>query len=126
MSVLVGSKIRVIDNSGAIVAECIELYKASHYKGADVGDIITVTLKRVTPNRKLKKGELFKAMVVRSKTNFVRYSGHRFQANNTAVVLLNKSLLPRAKRARSLMLEEIRRRNDESSAKVLAIAPIIL
>jgi large subunit ribosomal protein L14 len=126
MTVLVGSRVKVIDNSGAALAECIEIYEASKYRGADIGDIILVTLKRVLPNKKVKQGELAKAIVVRSKSNFKRSNTHRIKAEDSAIVLVNNNtLLPRAKRARSLILEEVRK-NKTAGLKVLSIAPVVL
>lgn len=126
MAILVGTRVKVIDNSGATVGECVEIYEASRYRGANVGDIILVALKRVLPNKKVKQGDLIKAIVVRSTSNFCRYASHRLQANDTAIVLVNNTtFLPRAKRAKSLILEEVRK-NKTSGLKVLSIAPVVL
>jgi large subunit ribosomal protein L14 len=126
MTVLVGSRVKVIDNSGATFAECIEIYEASKYRGADIGDIILVTLKRVLPNKKVKQGDLIKAIVVRSKSNFKRSNSHRIKAEDSAIVLVNNTtFLPRAKRARSLIMEEVRK-NKTAGLKVLSIAPVVL
>lgn len=126
MSILIGTKVKIIDNTGAIVSECIEIYEASKYIGALVGDLVLVTLKQVLPNRKVKKGELTKAIVVRSKKSSIRFSGHRINSNDSAIVLLNGStLLPKAKRTRSVILEEIRK-NSKAGLKVLALAPVIV
>ena len=126
MLILIGSRSKVIDNSGGVYSQCIEIYKASKYRGAAVGDLILVTLKRVVPNKKIKKGDLVKALIVRSRDNIVRYSAHRIKTNDSAIVLLNNNtLLPRAKRARSLVLSEVRN-NIAAGLKVLAIAPVIV
>jgi large subunit ribosomal protein L14 len=126
MSVLIGTKVKIIDNTGAILSECIEIYKASKYIGALVGDLILVTLKQVVPNRKVKKGELTKAIVVRSKENAIRFSGHRINSTDSAIVLLSSStLLPKAKRAKSVILEEVRK-NPKIGLKILALAPVIV
>jgi large subunit ribosomal protein L14 len=126
MSVLVGTKVKIIDNTGAVLSECVEIYKASKYIGAVVGDLILVTLKQVVPNRKVKKGELTKAVVVRSKNSSIRLSGHRVSSIDSAIVLLNAStLLPKAKRAKSVILEEVRK-NSKVGLKVLALAPAIV
>jgi large subunit ribosomal protein L14 len=126
MSILVGTRVRIIDNTGALRSECIEIYDASKYIGALVGDLILVTLKQVVPNRKVKKGELTKAIVVRSRKSSIRYSGHRIKSADSAIVLLNGStLLPKAKRAKSVILEEIRK-NSKVGLKVLALAPVIV
>lgn len=126
MTVLISTRTRVIDNSGGIVGECVEIYKASKYYGADVGDLILVALKRAVPNKKVRKGDLIKAIIVRSRTSFIRYSAHRIRLSENALILVNNnSLAPRAKRARSLIMEEVRK-SKESGLKVLAIAPIVM
>lgn len=126
MLILIGSRNKIIDNSGGLFSECIEIYKASKYRGAAVGDLILVTLKKVVPNKKIKKGDLAKALVVRTRSSLVRYSSHRVYTNDSAVILLNNNtLLPRAKRIRSLVLSEIRK-SGETGLKALAIAPLIV
>jgi len=126
MLILIGSRNKVIDNSGGLFSECIEIYKASKYRGAGVGDLILVTLKKVVPNKKIKKGDLAKALVVRTRSSIVRYSSHRIYTNDSAVILLNNNtLLPRAKRIRSLVFSEIRK-SGETGLKALAIAPLIV
>lgn len=126
MSIYVGSKVNIIDNSGAIYAECVELYKTSKYYGARVGSVVLVTLKNVMPNKKLKKGNLVKALVVRSKTPMLRAGSHRLILTDNAVVLLhNTTLMPRAKRCKTPLVEELRFR-FVNGLKILSLAPIVL
>lgn len=126
MLILTGSKNKVVDNSGGLFSECIEIYKASKYRGATVGDLILVTLKKVVPNKKIKKGDLSKALIVRTRSSLIRYSSHRIKTNDSAVILLtNNTLLPKAKRIRSLVLSETRK-SGETGLKALAIAPLIV
>jgi large subunit ribosomal protein L14 len=126
MFVFVGSKVNVIDNSGARLAECIEAYGVSKYYGSKVGDVILVSLKKVLPNKKVKKGDLVKALIVRSKSPLVRVGGHFILLTDKAVVLLNNtSLLPRAKRCKTPLVEELRFKFI-NGLKVLSLAPIVL
>jgi len=126
MSIYVGSKLNVIDNSGAIYAECVEIYNASKYYGARPGNVILITLKSVVPNKKVKRGDLVKALVVRSKDPVLRVGAHRLILIDNAVVLLhNTTLMPRAKRCKTPLVEELRF-NFSNGLKVLSLAPIVL
>jgi large subunit ribosomal protein L14 len=126
MSIIIGTKVKIIDNSGATFSECIEIYKASKYYGAKVGDVILVSLKRVAPNKKLKKGDLVKALVVRTKDFLIRSGNHELRLSDNAVVLLhNTTLLPRAKRCKTPLVEELRFRFS-NGLKILSLAPVVL
>jgi large subunit ribosomal protein L14 len=76
MSVFVKSVFSVIDNSGATKARCVEIYNSSKYYGACVGAILLVSLQKVLPNRKIKKKDLVKALVVRTKNKLFRSGCH--------------------------------------------------
>lgn len=126
MSIFIGTKLKVIDNSGATRAECIEIYKSSKYYGSTVGDIILVSLKKVAPNKKVKKGDLVKALVVRSKDFLSRIGDQELRLSDNAIILLhNSTLLPRAKRCKTPLVEEIRVRFI-NGLKVLSLAPVVL
>lgn len=126
MSIFVGTKLKVIDNSGANLAKCVEVYRTSKYYGAFIGKTILVSLKNVVPNRKIKKGDLVKAVIVRSKKSLLRLGGHSLRLSDNAIVLLhNNSLLPRAKRCKTPLVEEIRF-NFVNGLKVLSLAPIVI
>lgn len=126
MFILVGSKIKVIDNSGVSLVKCLEIYSASKYYGAGVGCVILVSVKRVLPHKKLKKGDLVKAVVVRVKIPVARLGGHVIKMSDSAVVLLNNTtLMPRAKRCKTPLLEELRFKFI-NGLKVLSLAPVVL
>lgn len=126
MSIFVGTKLKVIDNSGATLAKCIEIYKTSKYYGAFIGKTVLVSLKSVVPNRKIKKGDLVKAVVVRSKKSLFRVGGHSLKLSDNAIILLhNNSLLPRAKRCKTPLVEEIRF-SFINGLKILSLAPIVI
>jgi large subunit ribosomal protein L14 len=125
-NVFIGTKIKIIDNSGASLAECIEIYRSSKYFGANVGGLLLVTIKKVAPNKKIKKGNLCKAIVVRSKENITRSGGQQIILSDNAIVLLhNSTLLPRSKRCKTPLLEELRF-SFINGLKVLSLAPVVL
>jgi len=85
----IGTRIKVIDNSGAKFGRCIGIYKNQAF--AKLGDLILITIKKVRPNKKVKKGEKHKAMVVRLKNKRQRNLGnHIVWCDTNAVVLLKK------------------------------------
>jgi len=126
MSIFVGTRLKIIDNSGATFAKCVEIYKASKYYGAYIGTTVLVSLKGVSPNKKIKKGDLTKALIVRYKKPLLRVGGHCLKLSDNAIVLLHSaSLLPRAKRCKTPLTEEIRF-NFINGLKVLSLAPIVI
>src|ERR1700761_2718344 len=85
----IGTRIKVIDNSGAKFGRCIGIYKNQEF--AKLGDLILITIKKVRPNKKVKKGEKHKAMVVRLKNKRFRNLGnHIIWCDTNAVVILKK------------------------------------
>jgi len=126
LNVFIGTKVRIIDNSGASSAECIEIYRSSKYFGANVGSLVLVTIKKVAPNKKIKKGNLCKAIVVRAKKNIIRSGGQQIMLSDNAIILLhNATLLPRSKRCKTPLLEELRF-SFINGLKVLSLAPVVL
>lgn len=87
--VFVGTNVLVVDNSGALRARCIRIY--SNSKKAKLGDTILVSLKKVKPNCKLKKGQVFKCILVRSHSFSSYYGGHMVSCDTNSVVLLKKN-----------------------------------
>lgn len=125
-NIFVGTKIKVIDNSGVSSSECVEIYRSSKYFGASVGNLILVTVKKVAPNKKIKKGNLCKAVVVRAKKFIFRSGGQQIMLSDNAIILLhNNTLLPRAKRCKTPLLEELRF-SFLNGLKVLSLAPVVL
>jgi large subunit ribosomal protein L14 len=85
----IGSRVRVIDNSGAKFGRCLSIYK--NQKFAKLGDIILITVKKIKPNKKVKKGEKHKALVVRTKYKYYRnLFNHEIWCDSDAIVLLKK------------------------------------
>lgn len=89
--IFINSKVGVSDNSGARVVKCIRVYRRKIY--ARVGDMILISIFRHNPKKKLKRGELHKAILVRTKYNIKENTSYSSFRNN-AVVLLNKKNIP--------------------------------
>src|SRR5690554_8113793 len=80
----------VADNSGARRVQCIKVLGGSHRRYAHVGDIIKVTVKEAIPRGKVKKGQVLKAVVVRTRSGVRRPDGSLIRFDGNAAVLLNK------------------------------------
>jgi large subunit ribosomal protein L14 len=120
------SKVSIIDNSGARIGRCVQIYKAAKKRGARIGAIILLTLRLVVPDKKIKQGDLSKATIVCSQDWVTRFASYRIKAYASFVTLLfNLSLLPRGKRAKGLMFEEVSKGFSQSS-KTLALAAVII
>lgn len=118
------TKLLVTDNTGARLGICIGLYRGvSKRKGVRLGEIIKISLRDVVPNRKLSKGEIHRALVIRTKETFKRTSFLNMSMPGSDVILLKKGDLPRGKRIYGPVLAELR---SKGFAKVLAIAPLII
>ncbi len=118
------TKLLVTDNTGARLGLCIGLFRGvSKRKGVRLGEIIKVSLRDVVPNRKLAKGEIHRALVIRTKEMFKRTSFLSISMPGSDIILLKKGDLPRGKRIYGPVLSELR---AKGFAKVLAIAPLIV
>tara|TARA_R110001592_G_scaffold150202_3_gene375980 strand:- start:8433 stop:8795 length:363 start_codon:yes stop_codon:yes gene_type:complete len=111
------SNINVIDNSGAKIARCIKVLKSGQY--ASIGDIIVVSIRKALPNKKVKLGEVHKALVVYTKKNTKRLNGSYLKVGKNAVILLNTKTLPQATRILGPVPRELK---FKDFSKVLSIA----
>lgn len=84
------SILEVADNSGAKKVMCIKVLGGSHHMIAGLGDVIVVSIKEAIPNGKVKKGDVHRALIVRTKTGVRRPDGSTIKFDSNAVVLLNK------------------------------------
>jgi large subunit ribosomal protein L14 len=84
----------VADNSGAKRVQCIKVLGGSHRRYAGIGDVIKVTVKDAIPRGKVKKGDVFNAVVVRTRTGVRRSDGSTIRFDGNAAVLLNNQLQP--------------------------------
>ncbi len=113
----------VADNSGAKKVGCIKVLGGSKRRYASVGDIIVVSVKDAMPHAKVKKGEVYKAVIVRTKKEIGRPDGSHIRFDNNSAVLLNKSMEPIGTRIFGPVARELRAKNF---MKIVSLAPEVL
>jgi large subunit ribosomal protein L14 len=118
-----GTKLKVADNSGAKIVECIKVLSTSKYNYASIGDIIVVSIKKAISKKKIKKGQVVKALIIRTKKNINRLDGSSVKFDSNAVILINNSLLPIGTRIFGPIVHELRKRKY---MKIISLASCIL
>lgn len=111
------------DNSGARKVQCIKVLGGSHRRYARIGDIIKVSVKDAIPRGKVKKGEVYNAVVVRTAQGVRRPDGSLIRFDNNAAVLLNPQLQPIGTRIFGPVTRELR---TERFMKIISLAPEVL
>lgn len=111
------------DNSGARKVQCIKVLGGSHRRYASVGDVIKVSVKDAIPRGKVKKGEVYNAVVVRTAKGIRRPDGSSIRFDNNAAVLLNNNLQPIGTRIFGPVTRELR---NEKFMKIISLAPEVL
>ncbi len=117
------SNLFVADNSGARRIQCIKVLGGSKRRFASIGDIIVVSIKDAIPKGKVKKGEVYKAIVVRTKKDFNRHDGTSIRFDKNAAVLLDKQEEPIATRIFGPVTRELR---VKKFMKIISLAPEVL
>jgi large subunit ribosomal protein L14 len=113
----------VADNSGARRVQCIKVLGGSHRRYASVGDIIVVSVKEAIPKGRVKKGDVHKAVVVRTAKEVRREDGTAIRFDRNAAVLLNKQMEPIGTRIFGPVVRELRAKNF---MKIISLAPEVL
>jgi len=111
------------DNSGARKVQCIKVLGGSHRRYASVGDVIKVSVKDAIPRGKVKKGEVYNAVVVRTTKGVRRPDGSLISFDTNAAVLLNNALQPIGTRIFGPVTRELR---TERFMKIISLAPEVL
>ncbi|MEM8751972.1 MAG: 50S ribosomal protein L14 [Pseudomonadota bacterium] len=117
------TNLAVADNSGARRVQCIKVLGGSKRKYASVGDIIVVSVKEAIPRGRVKKGEVRKAVVVRTAKEVRRDDGTAIRFDGNAAVILNNSLEPIGTRIFGPVVRELRAKNF---MKIISLAPEVL
>ena len=117
------SRLRVADNTGAREILCIRVMGGSKRRYAYVGDIIVGTVKQATPNGAVKKGDVVKAVVVRTKKSHPRDDGTFIAFDENAAVIIDAGLNPRGTRIFGPVARELREKNF---MKIISLAPEVL
>ncbi len=113
----------VADNSGARRVMCIKVLGGSHRKYASVGDIIVVSVKDAIPRGRVKKGQVMKAIVVRTSAKIRRPDGSIIRFDNNAAVLINANMEPIGTRIFGPVPRELRAKKH---MKIISLAPEVL
>jgi len=115
--------LQVADNSGARRVKCIKVLGGSKRRYARVGDVIVVAVKEAVPNGKVKKGEVQRAVVVRTAKEFRRADGSSIRFDENAAVLLSKQNEPMGTRIFGPVTRELR---TKGYMKIVSLAPEVL
>jgi large subunit ribosomal protein L14 len=113
----------VADNSGARRVQCIKVLGGSKRRYAGIGDVIKVSIKEAIPRGKVKKGDVYNAVVVRTKKGVRRADGSLIRFDGNAAVLLNASLQPIGTRIFGPVTRELR---TDNFMKIISLAPEVL
>jgi len=117
------SKLSAADNSGAKQVQCIKVLGGSKRRYAGIGDIIKVSIKQAIPRGKVKKGEVYNAVIVRTRKGVRRGDGSLIRFDGNAVVILNSKLEPIGTRIFGPVTRELRSGNF---MKIISLAPEVL
>ena len=117
------TRLKVADNSGAQVISCIGVPGGSGRKYAWLGDIIVASVKEASPSGTVKKGEVVKAVVVRTAKGHRRKDGSHIKFDENAAVIVNDDRMPRGTRVFGPVARELR---DKDFMRIVSLAPEVL
>ncbi len=119
----VQSTLKVADNTGAKELMCIKVLGGSWRKYANIGDVIVASVKNATPGGVVKKGEVVKCVIVRTKRGVRRTDGSYIKFDENAAVIIREDKNPRGTRIFGPVARELR---DKDYMKILSLAPEVL
>jgi large subunit ribosomal protein L14 len=117
------TRLRVADNTGARTLQCITIVGRSGSDSAEVGDVIVASVKQALPNSGVKKGDVVRAVVVRTAKEYGRPDGSHIRFDENAAVLITPQGSPRGTRIFGPVARELRERNY---MKIVSLAPEVL
>jgi large subunit ribosomal protein L14 len=117
------TRLKVADNSGAKLLSCIKVLGGSKRRYASVGDIIVVSVKEAMPNSKVKKGDVVRAVIVRTAKGLRRADGSYIKFDDNSAVLINQQMEPIGTRIFGPVARELRAKNF---MKIISLAPEVL
>lgn len=115
----------VADNSGAKRVKAFQLKGGSHRLSSSIGDVVICSVKEAAPNSAVKKGEIVKAVIVRTKKEIARPDGSRIKFDDNAVVILKEDGTPRGTRVFGPVARELREKG-EGFMKIVSLAPEVV
>jgi large subunit ribosomal protein L14 len=117
------TKLNVADNTGAKRVMCIRILGGTRRRYGRVGDIIVVSVRSAIPGAEIKKGDMSKAVIVRTKKEISREDGSYIRFDENAAVLINEQLEPKGTRIFGPVARELR---DHQFMKIISLAPEVL
>lgn len=117
------SVVNVADNTGAKKLMCIRVLGGHHRKWGNIGDVIVASVKTATPGGVVNKGDVVKAVIVRSKTGLKRQDGSYIKFNENAAVIIKDDKTPKGTRIFGPVARELR---DKDYMKIISLAPEVL
>ena len=117
------TRLNVADNTGAKQVLCIKVLGGSRKRYAKLGDLIVITVKKTIPNSNIKKGEVCKAVVVRTNKEYKRRDGSYIRFDDNAVVIIDNQEEPIGTRVFGPVARELR---EKKFMKILSLAPEVI
>ena len=117
------SYLKVADNTGAKEIKCIRVLGGSRRRSGNIGDVIVASVRKAAPNGTVKKGEVVKAVIVRSSKGVRRADGSYVRFDDNAAVIIKEDKNPRGTRIFGPVARELR---DKDYMKILSLAPEVL
>jgi len=117
------TRLKVADNSGAKEIMCIRVLGGSFRRDGSIGDVIVASVKTATPGGTVKKGDVVKAVIVRTRKNRRRPDGSYIRFDDNAAVIINDQKLPRGTRIFGPVARELR---EKDFMKIVSLAPEVL
>ena len=117
------SVVNVADNTGAKKLMCIRVLGGHHSKWGNIGDVIVASVKQATPGGVVNKGDVVKAVIVRSKTGLRRQDGSYIKFDENAAVIIKDDKTPKGTRIFGPVARELR---DKDYMKIISLAPEVL
>ncbi|MBI6547138.1 MAG: 50S ribosomal protein L14 [Cyanobacteria bacterium NC_groundwater_1444_Ag_S-0.65um_54_12] len=117
------TRLQVADNTGARELMCIRVLGGSNRRYANIGDVIVAVVKDAAPNMPVKKSEIVRAVVVRSKHGLRRADGSYIKFDENAAVIITKENNPRGSRVFGPIARELR---DKNFMKIISLAPEVI
>ncbi|MEG1508852.1 MAG: 50S ribosomal protein L14 [Clostridia bacterium] len=117
------SVIKVADNSGAKEIKCIRVLGGSFRRSGNIGDVIVASVQSATPNGNVKKGDVIRAVIVRTKMGINRSDGTHIKFDDNAAVIIDNQKQPKGTRIFGPIARELR---DKNYMRIISLAPEVL
>ena len=117
------TKLKVADNTGAKVIMCIRVLGGSFRRSGNIGDVIIASVKKATPGGVVKKGDVVKAVIVRSSKGVLRKDGSSIRFDDNAAVIIDNQKQPKGTRIFGPVARELR---ENGYMKIVSLAPEVL